>query len=106
MKEILVGLKLLRDDFNFYFFQCVEDSRSLNDKVVNFIKHNSLMHDAVPNFFHKPLIIDSKSSARFTQIAVHSQVTAVSGRKYDIMFVGTGNNGLNGDFSLNLHGCQ
>lgn len=36
---------------------CVNDSRTLTDTVVNFIKQHSLMEQAVPNYFSKPVLV-------------------------------------------------
>jgi semaphorin 6 len=68
---------------------CSKNSKLLNDKVVNFIQRNPLMYDTVSNFFEQPLLVETSSKLRFTQIAVDSQVKSVDGRNYDVIFVGT-----------------
>ncbi|XP_054278176.1 semaphorin-1A-like isoform X1 [Macrosteles quadrilineatus] len=69
--------------------QCVNDSRTLPDVSVNFVKSHSLMDEAVPSFFSIPLLVRISSQYRFSSIAVDPQVMAVSGEVYDVMFVGT-----------------
>ncbi|XP_046662250.1 semaphorin-1A-like isoform X2 [Homalodisca vitripennis] len=69
--------------------QCVNDSRTLPDVSVYFIKSHSLMDRAVPPFFSMPLLVRLSSQYRFSAIAVDPQVQAVSGEVYDVMFVGT-----------------
>lgn len=48
------------------------------------------MEDAIPNYFNEPLLIQSATKSRFTQIAVHAQVAAADGQRYDVIFLGTG----------------
>ncbi|CAG9796562.1 unnamed protein product [Diatraea saccharalis] len=68
---------------------CVEDSRTLSDSAVNFIKTHPLMDKAVPSFLARPLLIRVSLQYRFSAIAVHSQVQAMNGNKYDVIYVGT-----------------
>lgn len=37
--------------------QCVNDSRTLPDLTLNFIKTHSLMDESVPSFFKQPIVI-------------------------------------------------
>lgn len=37
--------------------QCVNDSRTLPDLTLNFIKSHSLMDESVPSFFGQPIVI-------------------------------------------------
>ena len=37
--------------------QCVEDSRTLTDVTLNFVKSHPLMDEAVPNIFSRPLAL-------------------------------------------------
>lgn len=37
--------------------QCVNDSRTLPDLTLNFIKTHSLMDESVPSFFQQPLVV-------------------------------------------------
>lgn len=68
---------------------CVEDSRTLSDSSVNFIKTHSLMDKAVPSFLARPVLIRVSLQYRFSAIAVHPQVQAMNGNKYDVMYIGT-----------------
>lgn len=68
---------------------CVEDSRTLADSTVNFIKTHPLMDEAVPSFLARPLLVRVSLQYRFSSIAVHSQVQAMNGNKYDVLYVGT-----------------
>ncbi|KAL0851129.1 hypothetical protein ABMA28_006995 [Loxostege sticticalis] len=68
---------------------CVEDSRTLSDSAVNFIKTHPLMDKAVPSFLARPLLIRVSLQYRFSAIAVHPQVQAMNGNKYDVIYVGT-----------------
>lgn len=68
---------------------CVEDSRTLSDTAINFIKTHPLMDKAVPSFLARPILIRVSLQYRFSAIAVHPQVQAMNGNKYDVMFVGT-----------------
>lgn len=68
---------------------CVEDSRTLSDSAVNFIKTHPLMDKAVPSFLARPVLIRVSLQYRFSAIAVHPQVQAMNGNKYDVMYIGT-----------------
>lgn len=68
---------------------CVEDSRTLTDSEVNFIKTHPLMDKAVPSFLARPVLIRVSLQYRFSAIAVHPQVQAMNGNKYDVMYIGT-----------------
>lgn len=70
--------------------RCVNDSRTLADSVVNFVKTHSLMENAVPTFFRQPLLIRVSFQYRFTVIAVEPQVKSIDHKPYDILYVGTG----------------
>ncbi|KAK7083551.1 Sema domain, partial [Halocaridina rubra] len=71
--------------------QCVKDSSTLPDVTLNFIKSHSLMDEAVPAFFGRPILISTSFhySGRFTSIAVDSQVRTPDGKAYDVLFIGT-----------------
>ncbi|KAI5709727.1 hypothetical protein M8J75_002787 [Diaphorina citri] len=71
--------------------QCVNDSRTLPDLTLNFIKTHSLMDESVPTFFGQPIIIKTSTNYRFTQIAVDPQIKTPSGKVYDVIFIGTDN---------------
>uniref|UniRef100_T1JEM8 Semaphorin-1A n=1 Tax=Strigamia maritima TaxID=126957 RepID=T1JEM8_STRMM len=69
--------------------QCVNDSRSLPDVPLNFIKSHTLMDQAVPAFWGHPIAIRTSLKSRFTQIAVDPQVKTADGKTYDVLFIGT-----------------
>nr|CAD7257273.1 unnamed protein product [Timema shepardi] len=69
--------------------QCVNDSRTLPDVSVNFVKSHTLMDEAVPAFFTKPIIVRISLQYRFTKIAVDQQVKTADGKAYDVLFIGT-----------------
>nr|KAF7402193.1 hypothetical protein H0235_015529 [Vespula pensylvanica] len=68
---------------------CVNDSRTLPDMTVNFVKAHPLMDDAVQSYFAMPVITKVSFNYRFTKVAVDSQVKALDGKAYDILYVGT-----------------
>ncbi|XP_053991231.1 semaphorin-1A-like isoform X1 [Hylaeus volcanicus] len=71
---------------------CVNDSRTLPDVTVNFVKAHPLMDDAVQSFFSLPVITKVSFNAysyRFTKVAVDAQVKALNGKAYDILYIGT-----------------
>lgn len=70
--------------------QCVRDSRILPEKNVNFIKTHSLMEEAVPALFGKPILVRVSLQYRFTSITVDPQVKTSSNQYFDILYVGTG----------------
>ncbi|XP_050423929.1 semaphorin-1A [Adelges cooleyi] len=69
--------------------QCANDSRTLPDLTLNFIKSHSLMDEAVRSFYRQPIIIRTSVNYRFTVIAVDPQVKAIDGKTYDVLFIGT-----------------
>ncbi|XP_045483427.1 semaphorin-1A isoform X3 [Harmonia axyridis] len=71
--------------------QCHNDSRTLPDLTLNFIKTHSLMDESVPSFFGQPIVIRTSYRYRFTQIAVDPQVRVPGGKTYDVLFIGTDN---------------
>ncbi|VEN51623.1 unnamed protein product, partial [Callosobruchus maculatus] len=84
--------------------QCHNDSRTLPDLTLNFIKTHSLMDESVPSFFGQPIVVRASFHYRFTQIAVDPQVKVPGGKTYDVLFIGTDNgkvikavNGLSAD---------
>ncbi|PVD20103.1 hypothetical protein C0Q70_20597 [Pomacea canaliculata] len=68
---------------------CSNQSRSLPDATLNFIKTHPLMNNAVPASGGAPLLLHTSFKAQFTKIAVDWQVHAADDRYYDVMFVGT-----------------
>ncbi|XP_058804180.1 semaphorin-1A isoform X2 [Phymastichus coffea] len=71
--------------------QCVNDSRTLPDLTLNFIKSHSLMDESVRSFFGQPIVIRTSFHYRFTQITVDPQVKTPGGKAYDVLFIGTDN---------------
>jgi len=69
--------------------QCANDSRTLPDLTLNFIKSHSLMDEAVRSFYQQPIIVRTSVNYRFTVIAVDPQVKAIDGKTYDVLFIGT-----------------
>ncbi|XP_025160638.1 semaphorin-1A [Harpegnathos saltator] len=68
---------------------CVNDSRTLPDITVNFVKAHPLMDDAVQSYFALPVITKISFNYRFTKVAVDPQVKALDGKTYDILYIGT-----------------
>lgn len=68
---------------------CVEDSRTLSDSAINFIKTHPLMDRGVQSFLARPILIKVSLQYRFSAIAIHPQVQSMNGNKYDVMYVGT-----------------
>ncbi|XP_022703345.1 semaphorin-1A-like [Varroa jacobsoni] len=69
--------------------QCVNNSKSLPDVTLNFITNHPLMDQAVPAYLGRPVVVHTGFSYRYTYIAVDPQVEAVSGKMYDVLFIGT-----------------
>ncbi|GJQ84422.1 Sema-1a [Trypoxylus dichotomus] len=90
--------------------QCHNDSRTLPDLTLNFIKTHSLMDESVSNFFGQPIVIRTSVHYRFTQIAVDPQVKVPGGNSYDVLFIGTDNGkvikAVNGLSAETKHGVR
>ncbi|UYV75681.1 smp-2 [Cordylochernes scorpioides] len=69
--------------------QCVNDSRTLPEMTVNFIKDHSLMDQAVPAFWGQPVVLHTSFNYRFTYIAVDAEIETTNKNKYDVLFIGT-----------------
>lgn len=67
---------------------CINDTKSLPDLNLNFIKTHSLMDDTVAPFFGAPLVVRTGLVSRFTVLAVDPQVKTTSGDAYDVVFIG------------------
>ncbi|KAF6210652.1 hypothetical protein GE061_013759 [Apolygus lucorum] len=67
--------------------KCRNNSKSLNQDVVNFIHNHSLMDAAVLS--RPPLFIKLSSKSRFVSITVDPQVKTVNGNPMDVFFMGT-----------------
>lgn len=57
---------------------CNNDTKTLPDQFLNFIKTHSLMDEPVAPFFGSPVLIRTGLISRFTTIAVDPQVSIVS----------------------------
>lgn len=71
--------------------QCVDDSRTLPSKTINFVLKHPLMHGAVNPIHDSPLLVHTGANYKFTSIAVDPQIEAMNGKIYDVLFVGTDN---------------
>lgn len=69
--------------------KCVDDSRTLPSMAVNFVKTHTLMEQAVPSLFGRPILTRVNLKHRFTAITVDPQIRAMDGHIYDVIFVGT-----------------
>ncbi|XP_058056968.1 semaphorin-1A [Anopheles bellator] len=69
--------------------KCVDDSRTLPKASVNFVKTNNLMDSAVRSLHSRPVFTRVSLYYRLTAIAVDTQVKALDGHRYDVIFVGT-----------------
>lgn len=65
---------------------CHNDSKSLDDKYLNFIKENTLMDKAVESSIN---YIKTSPHERLTAIAVDPSVSLANGDSVDVLFVGT-----------------
>jgi len=76
---------------------CANDSKSLPDRTLTFIRSHSLMDGAVPPFFGAPVLVRTAAGpgaggGRLTgAVAVDPQVRATTGQTFDVIFVGTTN---------------
>ncbi|XP_042864842.1 semaphorin-1A-like isoform X2 [Penaeus japonicus] len=68
---------------------CVPDSQTLRELNVNFAKDHSLMDEAVPGFFGRPLLIKASFEYRFNKIVVDPQVNFQDGKTVDVLFIAT-----------------
>ncbi|KAG1681096.1 Semaphorin-1A [Nymphon striatum] len=70
---------------------CVNNSKTLPEVTLNFIKKHTLMDKSIPPFSGQPLVVRADVGSRLTQVAVDPQVKAPDGRTYDVLFIGTDN---------------
>ncbi|CAL4068346.1 unnamed protein product [Meganyctiphanes norvegica] len=68
---------------------CVNDSRTLQEANVNFVKTHPLMDEAVGAFFGRPVITKASLKYRFTKLAVDPQVRLHDGGTVDVLFIAT-----------------
>lgn len=69
--------------------RCVDDSRTLPSSVASFIKTHSLMENAVPAMYGRPLFTSVSFKYRLTAVTVDPQVITKDGSAFDVAFVGT-----------------
>eukprot|EP00095_Tigriopus_kingsejongensis_P004637 maker-scaffold291_size219542-snap-gene-1.24 protein:Tk04637 transcript:maker-scaffold291_size219542-snap-gene-1.24-mRNA-1 annotation:"semaphorin-1a isoform x3" len=70
---------------------CINDTKSLPDVNLNFIKTHTLMDEPVLPFFGSPIVIRTGMVSRFTVIAIDPQIKTTEGKAYDVIFIGTTN---------------
>ena len=68
---------------------CHNNSRSLGEEHLNFLKENTLMDQAVPSSINIPHFIKTSPHERLTTIAVDPAVPTSQGETADVLFVGT-----------------
>ena len=68
---------------------CYNDSYTLPESSLNFIKRHSLMDWSVPSSDSAPVFVKTGLGERLTVIAVDSGVRRVDSRAHDVLFVGT-----------------
>lgn len=82
------------------FLQCITDehrgklinsSRDLPDNTLNFVRRHPLMSTQIQPVEGRPLLLHR--AADYTKITVQ-QVVGLDGRTYDMLFIGTGAEGL------------
>lgn len=67
--------------------KCVDNSRELPMRTVNFVKMHTLMDELVQPLYGRPLL--TKVNYRFTAITVDPQIESLNSERYDVVFVGT-----------------
>ncbi|KAL7639028.1 UNVERIFIED_CONTAM: hypothetical protein RMT77_010562 [Armadillidium vulgare] len=68
---------------------CVNDSRTLPQENINFIRSHPLMDDLVSPFHGRPLLMKASFEYRFTKLTVDPQVPISSGAFVDVIFIAT-----------------
>ncbi|XP_075587868.1 semaphorin-1A isoform X2 [Dermatophagoides farinae] len=71
--------------------ECSNNSQSLPENTLKFIKEHSLMDHTVQSFWNAPILVRTSFQSRFTSIAVDPQIETASGKTYDVLFIGTSN---------------
>lgn len=65
----------------------INRSLDLPDKTLQFVRDHPLMDDSVTPIGGQPRLV--KRGSRFSRIVV-DRITALDGKPYDVMFIGTG----------------
>ena len=68
---------------------CVNDSHHLPDNTLNFLKDHMLMDQDVSPLWGGPIVVQTSFQFRFTQVAVDPQIETVSGKTFDVLYIGT-----------------
>ena len=68
---------------------CHNDSRSLDEKYLNFVKKHALMDQAVDASTKEPHFIRTSPHEKLTTISVDPAVSLVNGVSTDVLFIGT-----------------
>ncbi|UXI16189.1 Protein PAT1-like protein [Sarcoptes scabiei] len=71
--------------------ECHNDSQSLPEMTLNFVKEHPLMDRTVQSFWNAPILVRTSFNSRFTSIAVDPQIETASGKTFDVLFIGTNN---------------
>lgn len=69
---------------------CMNDSKTLSDSYLSFMKKHSIMDESVCSFLGAPIAFKTGiSTPRFISIAVDPQILTTAGKAYDLIFIGT-----------------
>ncbi|KAL7636955.1 UNVERIFIED_CONTAM: hypothetical protein RMT77_012713 [Armadillidium vulgare] len=68
---------------------CVNDSRTLPQENINFIRSLPLIYDLVSPFHGRPLLMKASFEYRFTKLTVDPRVPISSGAFVDVIFIAT-----------------
>ena len=69
--------------------QCVNDSTSLPQSVIDFNAKHPTMSSAIKPVYERPVLAHTSIQWRYSAIAVVPQVKAVDDQLYDVLFIGT-----------------
>ena len=69
--------------------RCHNQSTSLPESGLHFIKNHCMMDEAVKSRPSMPVFVKSGDSELFTKIALHKAAKDLNGRAFDVLFIGT-----------------
>lgn len=69
--------------------RCYNQSTSLPETSLHFIKNHCLMDNPVPSRPSAPVFLKTGDSELFTKIALHKGMKDLAGNTYDVLFIGT-----------------
>ncbi|KAF2352733.1 Sema domain [Trinorchestia longiramus] len=69
--------------------ECVNDSRTLPERNLNFAKTHPLMDEAVPAFYNRPLLVKASFDFKLSKLAVDPQVPLLKSGFVDVLFLAT-----------------